>query len=84
MTCNVHSLRYLPYVVRRLGSLRTTSCFALEDINEKIKSFVHGSKKPELQIAFNLHMHIKVHLLKHDSFEKTEMLINFAKLFIDV
>ena len=70
MTCNVHSLLHLPTVVRCLGPLWTTSCFPLEDVNGKIKNFVHGSKNPELQIAFNLNMFLKVHTLKYDWLKK--------------
>ena len=66
MTCNVHSIRHLPEVVRRLGPLWTTSCFVLESVNGKMKALVHGSKKPELQIMFNLNIHIKVHTLKYE------------------
>ena len=66
VTCNVYSLRHLPDIVRRLGPLWTTSCFPLEDINEKLKGFVHSSNKPELQIRFNLSMYVKTHTLKYE------------------
>ena len=66
ITCNIHSVNHLPTIVRRLGPLWTTSCFALEDLNGKIKALVHGSKKPELQIFFNLNLYVKVYTLKHE------------------
>ena len=66
MTCNVYSLSNLPEIVRRLGPLWTSSCMPLEDINGKLKRLVHSSTKPELQIIFNLRMHVKVHTLKYE------------------
>ncbi|OXU19995.1 hypothetical protein TSAR_014686, partial [Trichomalopsis sarcophagae] len=39
---NIHQLLHLPKVVEDLGPLWTTSCFLYEDINGKLKNFVHG------------------------------------------
>uniref|UniRef100_A0ABD2WSN7 Transposase domain-containing protein n=1 Tax=Trichogramma kaykai TaxID=54128 RepID=A0ABD2WSN7_9HYME len=79
MSCNLHSIRHLPEIVRRLGPLWVTSCFALEDINGKIKSFVHGSMKPELQIVFNLDMYVKVHTLKYEWLKNDSAASEFCK-----
>ncbi|OXU20785.1 hypothetical protein TSAR_011102 [Trichomalopsis sarcophagae] len=59
-------LRHLAEVVRRLCPLWTTSCFALEDLNGKMKALVHSSRKPELQIIFNFNIYSRVHILKQE------------------
>uniref|UniRef100_A0ABD2W8M7 Transposase domain-containing protein n=1 Tax=Trichogramma kaykai TaxID=54128 RepID=A0ABD2W8M7_9HYME len=79
MSCNLHSSRHLAEIVRRLGPLWVTSCFVLEDFNGKLKSFIHGSMKPELQIVFNLNMYIKVHILKYEWLKKDSMTSEFCK-----
>uniref|UniRef100_A0ABD2W1U7 Transposase domain-containing protein n=1 Tax=Trichogramma kaykai TaxID=54128 RepID=A0ABD2W1U7_9HYME len=82
MSCNLHSIRHLPEIVRCLGPLWVTSYFALEDINGKIKSFVHGSMKPELQIVFNLDMYVKVHTLKYEWLKNDSAASEFCKTLI--
>lgn len=51
MTMNVHLLRHLALLVRRLGPLWVMSCFPLEDLNGKIALLSHGTKYAALQIG---------------------------------
>ena len=46
MSSNMHNLRHLPEIVRHTGPFWVTSCFPLEDLNGKLKKFVHSSKSP--------------------------------------
>ncbi|KAL7291171.1 hypothetical protein TKK_0015087 [Trichogramma kaykai] len=51
MTCNVHLLLHLPEVVRKFGPLWAINCFYFENFNGVLKSYVHGSRHPEIQIC---------------------------------
>ena len=50
MTCNIHLLLHLADNIKKFGPLWTMSCFPFENFNGILKSYVHGSRKPELQI----------------------------------
>ena len=78
MSPNLHNARHLAEMVRRLGPLYTTSCFALEDLNGKIKALVHSSKNPELQITKNLSILIKVHALRHEWLKNNKIANDFC------
>lgn len=49
MSCNVHLLLHLPHIVKRFGPLWVTSCFPFENMNNILKSLVHGIKYAEMQ-----------------------------------
>ena len=44
LSCNLHLLLHLPDNVRKFGPLWTTSCFAFENLNGVLKSYVHGTR----------------------------------------
>lgn len=79
MSCNLHSLRHLPEVVRRTGPLWTTSCFPLEDLNGKLKALSHGSNSPHLQIASNLNMYIIVYTLRNEWLKENSDAFNYCE-----
>ena len=68
MTINIHMLRHFAESVKRNGPLYTTSCFPLENLNGILKSFVHGSKAPELQIYIcsNVSTFMSIRSLKNE------------------
>ena len=78
MTCNIHTLRHLPEMVRRFGPLWTTSCFALEDLNGKMKAMVKGSNSPHLQIISNLKIHMMVYSYKSNLLQDDEETYKFC------
>lgn len=47
----VHHLRHLPGCVRKFGPLPCFSCFHYEDMNGRLKCFVHGTRYAPDQIA---------------------------------
>ena len=51
MTCNIHLLKHLSNDVKKFGPLWVLSCYPFEDFNGTLKSYVHGSRHPELQIC---------------------------------
>jgi hypothetical protein len=62
MTCNVHQLLHLGDFVRNLGPLWTVSCAPFENMNGILKSFVHGTRYADLQVATaaSLYMNLSV------------------------
>ena len=66
MTSNVHQLRHLHEIVKRTGPLWTTSCFSYEDLNGIIKSFVHSSNAPHLQILNGVSLYMNISVMRHE------------------
>ena len=56
MTLTVHLLLHLVELVKELGPMWLTGCFALEGVNGEILNLVHGTRFPEAQIASSLQM----------------------------
>lgn len=75
MTCNLHQLLHMVESVEKFGPLWVTSCFSFENLNGILKSMVHSSKKPELQICGSANMMFKFFHLKDNLTEcNTEVL----------
>ncbi|KAJ8666566.1 hypothetical protein QAD02_008228 [Eretmocerus hayati] len=71
-TCNLHLLQHSPENVEKFGLGWNLNCFALEHLNGELKSYVHGSKNPELQIhsavvLFMIFEDLKTQVLRPDS-----------------
>lgn len=79
MTANIHLLLHLADTVRAFGPCFTTSCFPFEDLNGTLKSFVHGSKNPELQIYSSTSMLLSLTKLKDLVLEKNSPAANYCK-----
>ena len=50
-TINIHSLVHLPQLVRDMGPLWSTSCFAFEAANGELLKLFHGTQHVDLQIV---------------------------------
>lgn len=75
LTCNLHLIRHLPSEVEKFGGLHVTSCFPFENLNGILKSYVHGSRYPELQIysavsTFLALLEVRDKILRPDSLAK--------------
>lgn len=79
MTANIHLLLHLVDSVRAFGPCFTTSCFQFEDLNGTLKSFVHGSKNPELQIYSSTSMLLSLTKLKDVVLDKASAAASFCK-----
>lgn len=64
LTCNLHLLLHLSDDVRKFGPLWTMSCFPFENLNGVLKSYIHGSRYPELQIYSSLSTFLSLSELK--------------------
>ena len=68
LSCNLHLLLHLPDNVRKFGPLWTTSCFAFENLNGVLKSYVHGTRYAELQICSSVSTFLSLTELKEQLF----------------
>ena len=66
-SCTLYLLLHLKETVRDFGPLWTSSCFPFEDINGKLKCFVHSSRHPELQICSAISMLLSMSILRHNN-----------------
>ncbi|KAJ8665848.1 hypothetical protein QAD02_007510 [Eretmocerus hayati] len=64
MISNIHLLLHLADVVEQFGPLWVTSCFPFEALNGVLKGNVHGSQKPELQIASTVSIYLNLNELR--------------------
>ena len=64
MSNNLHQMLHLPDTVRHFGYLWTVLYFPMEDLNERLKSMVHGSNSAQLQICSTLGMFLHIISLK--------------------
>ncbi|KAJ8679049.1 hypothetical protein QAD02_014836 [Eretmocerus hayati] len=78
MTMCIHLLLHLVDAVRKFGPLFVTSCFPFENLNGILKSFVHGSKYPELQIHASLSLMFNLTDLKASNLIKNEHVLSFC------
>ena len=66
MTCNLHHIRHLATMVRRIDPLWTMSCFPLENLNGKLSALVHSSNSAHLQICTVLSLYMNLFILKSE------------------
>ena len=62
--CNLHLLLHLVSQISLFGSLFMTSCFNFENTNGILKSFAHGTKFVELEIASSISTYMYLPELK--------------------
>lgn len=61
MSYNLHLLLHLDSVVEALGPAYVTSCFRLEDLNGKIRSFlIHGSRYAGSHLSSKLSLFLQL------------------------
>lgn len=79
LVCNVHLLLHLPEEVRKFGPLWTMSCFPFENLNGVLKSYVHGSRYPELQIYSSVSTFLSLSELKQKYLRPGTSAFEFCK-----
>ena len=79
MTCNIHLLLHLPDEVKKVGPLWVLTCFEYENFNGILKSYVHGSNRPQLQICSAITTFLCLSEMKDKLIKKDSSIYNFCK-----
>lgn len=69
VTINMHSLLHLPDIVRKIGPLWSTSCFAFESANGDLLKMFHGTQYIDIQIINAVHVFQMMPLLSSEILE---------------
>ena len=79
MTCNIHMLLHLPDDVKKFGPLWAISCFPFENLNGILKSYVHGSNNPQLQICSALTAFLYLNEAKDKLMDRDSHICHYCK-----
>ena len=80
MSHNLHLLLHLLEMVKRFGPLWVTSCFPFENMNGVIKSLVHGTRYPVLQIYSSISLLFNYSEIKKKYLVPDSIVINFCAI----
>lgn len=79
MSCNLHQLLHLADNVKKFGPLWVTTCLPFENLNGVLKSYIHGSKNPELQACSSVTTFLTLSELKEKFIGPESDVLKFCK-----